>query len=739
MLSMIHRLSWLVLLAVLPTGTARAGEFDLDGDTVLLLHVNGDADGVQGETPTVASGLGWEPGVFGEALALGEDSQLRYLAADCIDVAQGTIEFWLKPDWNGGDGQGHALLRHGLWGGLLICKDGGDYWRLIVNRYGGSGEPERGVGHWIGDWQAGDWHHCAFTWSATELGLFIDGQRVETAPLDIALPAIAEETLQFGRDGEGDPLLGTVDELRVSDVVRGDEEILASYLAAQGSSGFFLEPAEAELYETWRLTPTPSLVVDGETVELDPAFCDWSSSQPAVAAVDAGGRVTALAAGEAWIRAEYDGLRDSCRVSVTAPVRPPVEETVPAILAEPPDAFLHDMPVVVIRFLPTVDGETVDAATAGWTSTLADLETRIETFDERVKFALTEGTRFRGWGDPLAPPSLGYRVVRYISVYEPLPPGLPAPGSPTARFPDYAQILERFDAQDWVEGQGVKEFWIWGYHTDAIAPVESNMSSPTTGDVSNSWRHDDLPVYSSTYVVYNSNFTRTQAEAVHNHGHQLEAILSHACWLQDGDTHLFWREFTGQNESGQPVVGRCGNTHMPPNTTVHYDYLNPTLVPSDVFDWRPGGGAQTPVNLDSWGGLAFDWPGEPDFPQRVETQWYVLWMQSMPGHASDLPFGADVLRDWWEFTADWDGAILAGHGLHREAPEPPVAVAVEIRVEAGLPRLEWTALGEGVSYRVESRGLSGDGGWQPLAETTRPEWTAAPGAPDALFRVFARR
>ena len=52
---------------------------------------------------------------------------------------------------------------------------------------------------------------------------------------------------------------------------------------------------------------------------------------------------------------------------------------------------------------------------------LADLENRIDNFDQRVKFTMEEGTRFRGYKDANAVPYLGYRVVQYITIYEPIP------------------------------------------------------------------------------------------------------------------------------------------------------------------------------------------------------------------------------------------------------------------------------------------------------------------------------
>jgi hypothetical protein len=191
------------------------------------------------------------------------------------------------------------------------------------------------------------------------------------------------------------------------------------------------------------------------------------------------------------------------------------------------------------------------------------------------------------------------------------------------------------------------------------------MASPTTGDISNSNRDPlDLPVLSHTYTVYGMNFRRTQAEAVHNVGHQLEAMFAYVNQRTEGNTNLFWKQFVGQDAGGAFVTGRAGWTHMPPNTTGHYDYLNATLVKSDIEDWRPdGSGATKPVNVNTWGNLTFPWPGAMEFPQRVETQWYIYWFQSMPGLDNHIPRGSGEMTNWWCFVGDWDRAIRSNAGL----------------------------------------------------------------------------
>jgi len=374
----------------------------------------------------------------------------------------------------------------------------------------------------------------------------------------------------------------------------------------------------------------------------------------------------ALSPGSTTVTGQFMNESASFNLTVNAPVLPVTYEQVPGDLSEADPCAIQDMPVVIIRYMPTQDGQNLDGELTSWNSSLEDIRDRIQTLDERVAFMLTEGSKFRGYGNPDAVPFLGYRIVDIINVYEPLPKGKPTGNQFNTHFPDYYQIVDRFNGEYYVNELGVKEFWLWGWHNDDIAPAESNMSSPTTGDVSNSYRfQDDLPIYDHTYILYNYNFTRSQAEAVHNHGHQLEAMFSHVNWLRDGNSDLFWKKFVGQNNSGQFITGRAGWTHMPPNTTQHYDYLNSTLETSDIKDWRPDNtGARSLVNVDTWGNQPYTYPGLSDFSQRRESNWYIYWMQNMPGYGSEIPHDNDFMTNWWHFVANWDTAITNGLGLY---------------------------------------------------------------------------
>ncbi len=471
-----------------------------------------------------------------------------------------------------------------------------------------------------------------------------------------------------------------------------------------------------ELFETWRFTPRLNAVTELGTFELPPSspeLINWSSSEPSFASISTNGEISAKAAGTAEISVNVRKLAASIPVNVVAPVLPPRHEQIPAELTKSADGALWDIPVLIIRYLPTADGVNIDTRVASdfWALgeiSLADMIGKIDVFDRRVKFILEEGSKFRGYNSMEAPPSLGYRVVDYITVYEPLPPGkfrfMDSFGNAT-HFTDYHGMFDRLGIENIVNGLDVREIWLWQGGVDSTFPVydpsfhnplvfiadwESNMSSPFTSDVSNSNRDPtDLPVYDHTYVLYGQNIRRTQAEAIHNHGHQLESILSHVNVHTEGNSKLFWQDFVGRDEQFNWQQGRVGDTHHPPNADVDYDYQNEAFVESDIEDWLPDkSGATITMNKDHWGGLVFPWPGGTDdaMPQRIESQWYIYWMQNMPGIQNLIPrassasassrtqfmpgmasntkrAGDDVMSNWWTFTGAWDESNLAQIGL----------------------------------------------------------------------------
>jgi hypothetical protein len=301
-----------------------------------------------------------------------------------------------------------------------------------------------------------------------------------------------------------------------------------------------------------------------------------------------------------------------------------------------------------------VKGDLIDQQVTGdWGASLEETRAKTTKLTEEVVAALQEGSRYHGYKTKTAKPSLVYKLVQVTELLEPLP--TVARAGEKVPITDYRKIVERLDIKRWVEQQGVKEVWIWGYHGGKVDLWESNMAS-RFGDVSNSDRDPkDLPVLSKTYTVYHYNYQRGTSEAVEDHMHQIEAVLNHvdgrdAAGQKRWPSLLFWGHFVGSDHTGKIVKPGCGWAHYPPNGERDYDWANPRYVETDMDDWKPdGSGRKSRMNCERWGGNSL--------------RWFVYWMQHLPGPANGLTFKGKPLNNWWVFIGDYDSARGQGLGL----------------------------------------------------------------------------
>ncbi|MDG3008155.1 LamG domain-containing protein [Paludisphaera mucosa] len=222
-----------LMLALLALGLAPDA---LKADVLLDLSFNGSLQGARGERPVTATGVSFVPGVGGGAARFDDGNQLTYEAAGNIDPFVGTLEFVLRPDWNGDDGRNHVFLTWGGSGGMVFAKDAANNLRGIFNRYGENGDPETGVPGVINvsDWKAGASIYLVYTWddAAKQLGLYINGRLMSSGAFSFDLPAIAEPLIQIGgNDFQPGNLGGSLDELRISDVALTAAEVEARYAA----------------------------------------------------------------------------------------------------------------------------------------------------------------------------------------------------------------------------------------------------------------------------------------------------------------------------------------------------------------------------------------------------------------------------------------------------------------------------------------------------------------------------
>lgn len=641
-------------------------ELQADAHTLMLLHCNNKVTGQQGEIPLTSSGMTYEQGVYNQSVFMGKNSNLSFSAKNNIYAFTGTVELWIKPKWAGNDSNTYVILDYGAAGGIYICKDSTNCLKLTLNRLSGSGGAENNASYSIEDWKANVWHHVAFTWDYKSLKIYVDGKLRTQVQVSIIIPDITATMYQIGSEGTQNFLYASIDEFRISDYARNEQEISDDYNMGISAYSISIEPAQATILQGWRKMVKIKAITNLGNTNIPTTFCTWTSTDKNIASSDSGW-ITGKNKGTAKLTADYKGVKSSVDIEVKLPVLQPSVEVIDTFLAKPASGRIWEMPVVMINFIPTKDGINTEQEIIDMSTTVQSLKDKINKEAIKTKYMLEEGSRFRGYKDSLAPPSLGYKIVKIITVYEEMPQyDLDAStGDNGEAQPDYYQILTRFDGKSLVEANNVKEFWINGYNHGNIVPVESNMSSAITGDISNSDRMDDLPLYKKSYIVYNYDYNLTAADNVHSHGHQLEAMLDYLSG-KGTDKTLFSKDFCGKKNDGSLIRnGRAGSVHYPPNADKELDYMNPNFFDSDIEDWSPNVGMKKKVNYKNWADISYIWPyGE--MPEKADAWWYIYWMQAMPGYGNNVRDGNLYLSNWWIFTAKWDSCNTANMKLNSD-------------------------------------------------------------------------
>lgn len=179
-----------------------------------------------------------------------------------------------------------------------------------------------------------------------------------------------------------------------------------------------------------------------------------------------------------------------------------------------------------------------------------------------------------------------------------------------------------------------------------------------------------MPVFEKAYTIFGINYALGANIAARSRGHHLEAILSYINKRQDGNDTLFTDFFIGSTaDATPPQPGRCGSTDRPPNGGSDLDFANLSARNSDIEDWYPdGSGIPIALTSEKWAKLNYSWPVIPSSDKKAESQWYIYWMQAMPGANNGIvDIGLGQMTNWWQFTGDWDGATKAGLGLYQSA------------------------------------------------------------------------
>lgn len=274
--------------------------------------------------------------------------------------------------------------------------------------------------------------------------------------------------------------------------------------------------------------------------------------------------------------------------------------------------------------------------------TLEQVRAKISQLNTDLASTLEKGTEYKNYKNGNTVPAIKYSFYDKIELLEAVPSSnKPYYNDPNIKMTDYNAVVTRQNICDLVDNKGVKEVWIWSYTGLTRAGWESNFSS-SYGDISNSDRDtSDLPVCKKSYTVYEYNYGRGASEATEDHIHQYEAMFGEI------NRGLFWDKYVGYFPSSplDPSSGRrCGWAHYPPNGTKDYDWTNTSYVLTDCMDWKPdGSGTKSSINCNQWNCSSKDY--------------FVFWMQNIPGLNNDLTYHGARLRNWWDFIGNFDEAM----------------------------------------------------------------------------------
>ena len=401
------------------------------------------------------------------------------------------------------------------------------------------------------------------------------------------------------------------------------------------------------------------------------------------------------------------------------------------------------VPFVMINIFPTNDG-IIHNDTIGPSSyweiknpSLEDSKSKIKNILITSKNAIELGTAYRDYGKNQVKPYVAMLPKAYINIYITKNQTYSTKKFGDRIVLDYEKMFLDLDMQNYIENEGVKEIWITlfpygGYPSLQNSNIyesgkddwlpESNMSSPFTGDVSNSYQvPDDLPIYNNTYVVYGNSGHRGVDTNIHNRGHQIERQLRYIEKNKKSGQELFWNKFVGVDESGNQAMNkRSGNTHFPPNAISDYDYCNQNSVESDIYNWTPQGGGTQDISCNSWRDLSLNFTynkysddGISNINNDPQTKWLITWFQSIPGENNNIPYlryGRNYkLTNWWNLFYNWDNAINENKTLWTNESNEESNIyldvnGITIKAEA------WAEVGrkgiiDGVEYTIVDEGI----------------------------------
>ncbi len=242
------------IITILITGGAFAcasppdGPFQPDEFTLLLAHFDRHANADHALGVSLADGGGIATaGKFGGALHVGGRESIAFDGRANFPRAEGCIEFWLQPSWNGADGRVRQILDAGSNSRDKVSINKLANGRLGIGMFGTPAGSTNFVysraDRDIRAWASNSWHHIAACWQNDELALWLDGEKV--ASRKGALPPQTVPDLIRIQSGDF-----AIDELCISSIAR---------YTARGRAGGRAVAPRTQLGHGWKFNEPPGI------------------------------------------------------------------------------------------------------------------------------------------------------------------------------------------------------------------------------------------------------------------------------------------------------------------------------------------------------------------------------------------------------------------------------------------------------------------------------------------------
>ena len=274
---------------------------------------------------------------------------------------------------------------------------------------------------------------------------------------------------------------------------------------------------------------------------------------------------------------------------------------------DPGEAFV--IPTVLVRFFPVRDGRVDPAVTGDVDASLADIRRQTTETTRQVIQSLEQGSRYHGYKNASAPPSLRYQIVHAFEFLEPLPtwrkPGHSVP------MTDYQAIMKRIDIRALGRGTGGQGGLGVGLPRRGHRPVGVEHGRPAR-------RHQQQRPGCRRSARPGPDLHRLPLQLparARRRRSRTTSTRSRPCCARST------RTCSGTCSSAGRARGAAAGRTIRPTPAAITTGRTEAYVMTDIEDWTPDGtGPRQRMNCHA---------GSCD-----SLTWFVYWMQNLPGAAT---------------------------------------------------------------------------------------------------------